>query len=93
LIVSAASAWEIATKFRLGTLPGAAHVVRHFERAIDDLYAEQMPVTATRALKAGGWEVPHRDPFDRMLAAQAALESLPLATTEKALHAFGIELL
>jgi PIN domain nuclease of toxin-antitoxin system len=88
-VISAASAWEIATKLRLGKLPGAAHLVRHFDKAVDALYAEQLPVTALRALKAGGWEIPHRDPFHRMLAAQAVVVSLTLATTDPALRAVG----
>ncbi|WP_349255337.1 PIN domain-containing protein [Spectribacter hydrogenooxidans] len=51
-----------------------------------------MPVTAEHALKAGSWDVEHRDPFDRMLAAQAICEDLPLATTDTALRQFDIAL-
>lgn len=93
VFVSAASAWEISTKYRLGKLSGAARVVADYPAAISGLQAEQLPITAAHALKAGLWSVPHRDPFDRMLAAQAAIESLPLATTDRAMQQFGVQLL
>lgn len=92
LLVSAASAWEIATKFRIGKLPGAKAVVADYTRIVSELYAESLPITPAHALKAGGWEVPHRDPFDRMIAAQATIEALPLVTTDPAMKLFGIEL-
>lgn len=92
VLVSAASAWEIATKYRLGKLPGASAVVADYPGAMRGLQAEGLAVTAAHALKAGAWEIPHRDPFDRMLAAQSALESLPLATTDPAFRQFDIEL-
>ncbi len=93
LVVSAASAWEIATKFRLGKLPGAAALVKHYSKAIDGLGATELAVSRDHALKAGGWNNPHRDPFDRMLAAQAAMERLPLVSVDKAMHVFHIALI
>ncbi|EAR20251.1 type II toxin-antitoxin system VapC family toxin [Nitrococcus mobilis] len=93
VFVSAASAWEISTKYRLGKLPGAARVVADYSMAISGLQAEPLPITTSHALKAGLWSAPHRDPFDRMLAAQAAIESLPLATTDRAMRQFGVQLL
>lgn len=92
LLVSAASAWEIAAKYRLGRLPGASRVVADYPAAIRGLRAESLPINDVHALKAGAWDVSHRDPFDRMLAAQALLEALPLATTDNAMRQFGIEL-
>jgi PIN domain nuclease of toxin-antitoxin system len=88
LLISAASAWEIATKWRLGKLPGASEVVDNFQRAIDGLGALECPILSGESLLAGRWTVPHRDPFDRILAAQALLRDLTLATTDVAFHQF-----
>ncbi len=93
LLISAASAWEIATKWRLGKLPGAGVVVESFQRAIDGLGAIECPILSSESLLAGSWNVPHRDPFDRILAAQAAVRDLTLATTDGAFHQFeGVRL-
>lgn len=88
LLISAASAWEIATKWRLGKLPGAGVVVDNFQRAIDGLGAIECPILSGESLLAGSWDVPHRDTFDRILAAQASLRDLTLATTDAAFHQF-----
>jgi len=82
LWVSAASAWEIATKHRIGKLPGAGRLVRDYERNLDRLGAQPLPITAAHALSAGNLDWHHRDPFDRVLAAQAQLEQLPLMTAD-----------
>lgn len=93
LMVSTASAWEIATKYRLGKLDGAATIVKHYPMAIAGLRAEELPVSSAHALKAGGWNSPHRDPFDRMLAAQSHIENLPLVSVDQAMNSFDIRLL
>jgi len=82
LFVSAATAWEIATKWRIGKLPGAAQVVSNYGRALDGLGASELPISSKEALQAGLWKVEHRDPFDRLLAAQARLLDLELASTD-----------
>ena len=69
VLVSAASAWEIATKHRLGKLPGAGPIVAGFVAHLATLRAEELPVRSIHALQAGSFVVEHRDPFDRMLAA------------------------
>ena len=69
LLISAASAWEIATKWRLGKLPGARQVVENYQRVIDGLGARECPIHSSECLLAGTWSTPHRDPFDRILAA------------------------
>ena len=74
LVVSAASAWEIATKWRLGKLQHARSVVDNYAMAV--------------ARQAGLWAVPHRDPFDRLLAAQAKAHVLVLASTDPAFTQF-----
>ena len=93
VVVSAASAWEIATKFRLGKLSGGEQVVADYPGALRGLRATQMAMTSEHALKAGLWGVMHRDPFDRMLAAQSALENLPLISCDAAMQQFAIEVI
>ena len=87
LLVSAASAWELATKHRLGRLPGAAGLLASYESDLRRLGATQLSITTAHALLAGDLDWDHRDPFDRMLAAQAILESLTLVTRDPALAA------
>ena len=93
VVVSAASAWEIATKIRLGKLSGAKRVVADYDWALQGLQATQVAMTSEHALKAGSWAVIHRDPFDRMLAAQSALEKLALISCDPAMNQFGIEVI
>jgi len=87
LVVSAASAWEVATKQRLGRLPGADALVGAYPRHLDRLGVTRLAVSEEHALFAGRLEWDHRDPFDRMLAAQAMIESLPLVTADTAFAA------
>lgn len=89
ILVSAASAWEIATKYRLGKLPMAEGAIARFNELVEADGFEHLPVTYLHALKAGTYDVDHRDPFDRMLAAQSALELAPLISCDPAFAAFG----
>lgn len=91
--VSAASAWEIATKRRLGRLEGVPGVTARFGELVAADGFVHLPVTHLHGLRAGGYEIPHRDPFDRMLAAQCEIESLVLVTRDPAFEAFGIRTL
>ncbi len=93
VFVSAASAWEIATKYRLGKLPQAENVAKHVPAWIERAGFQGMAITAEHAQLAGSWNVAHRDPFDRMLAAQAKLEHMPLATVDKVLSQFPVEII
>ena len=86
--VSAASAWEIATKHRLGRLEGAAAVVSGYPEHLARLRARELAITGHHALTAGTLQWSHRDPFDRVIAAQAVLESLPVVTSDTALVEF-----
>ena len=85
LIVSAASAWEIATKHRLGKLDGAVAVVHGYHDHLSRLRVRELPITSHHALTAGLLNWQHCDPFDRMIAAQAMIESLPIVTVDAAL--------
>lgn len=84
LFVSAVSAWELSTKQRLGKLPQAEVLVHGFARHLDRLGAERLPILEEHALLAGRMQWAHRNPFDRMLAAQAMLESMTLLTGDAA---------
>ena len=89
--ISSASAWEIATKYRLGKLPEAGEVATDIIGWIQKARFETMPITTEHAQLAGSWRFHHRDPFDRMLAAQSKLESNVLVTIDKAFELFEIE--
>ncbi len=91
IVVSAGSAWEIATKHRLGKLPGAGPFAADFEGTAAALGLEVLVITGRHAQLAGQLAVAHRDPFDRMLVAQAQLDQRQLVSGDRALDAFGIE--
>jgi len=92
LFVSAATAWEIATKWRIGKLQQAAVVVHNDAMALDGLAAIEIPISGDVARRAGLWPVEHRDPFDRLLAAQAVADGLILATGDPVFRWFeGVE--
>lgn len=93
IFVSAASAWEIATKHRLGKLPEAGDALPRFNELIQADGFQHLPVSYLHALKAGAYSHAHRDPFDRMLAAQSEIEALPLVTCDSALAAFGTRMI
>lgn len=84
LVVSAVSAWEIATKHRLGKLPQADVLLGAYPKHLDRLGVIRLPVSEDHALLAGRLDWNHRDPFDRMLAAQAMVESLVIITGDPA---------
>ncbi|MGH8396977.1 MAG: type II toxin-antitoxin system VapC family toxin [Gammaproteobacteria bacterium] len=91
--VSVATAWEISTKFRLGRLPGAKLLIANYEEAVRRLRARSLPISNAHALLAGAYKQAHRDPFDRILAAQADIEGLTLVSKDRALRQFGVKLL
>jgi PIN domain nuclease of toxin-antitoxin system len=86
LVVSSASAWEIGTKFRLGRLPGLVHVVESYDERVADLGATTLSIAPKHAMYAGRLDWEHGDPFDRILAAQSAIEALPLVTRDPSLR-------
>ncbi len=94
LFASSASAWEIATKHRLGKLPQAEGLIDGYQRHLDRAGIETLPSTADHALTAGTLSWEHRDPFDRMIAATSMIESLPLVTSDSAFESLnGIRLI
>ena len=92
IIVSSASAWEISTKYRLGKLPSAAEFLRDMSLWIRRAGFRELPVTVAHVQRAGSWPQPHRDPFDRMLAAQSVIEQLPIVTHDPAFATFAIQI-
>jgi PIN domain nuclease of toxin-antitoxin system len=90
VFVSAASAWEIATKHRIGKLPGVGSIIDDLERAVADHGFLGLPITVRHGQRAGALPGPHRDPFDRMLIAQADSEQLVLVSNEQVFDAYGV---
>jgi PIN domain nuclease of toxin-antitoxin system len=84
IFVSSVSAWEIATKDRIGKLPEAKQLVEQYSQILHQAKFIELAITSTHALRAGSLPIDHRDPFDRMIMAQAELESLPVITYDKA---------
>jgi PIN domain nuclease of toxin-antitoxin system len=89
VLVSAASLWEIATKARLGKLDVAIEVVENFPIYLAREQFESVSVTVAHAIRAGLLPGPHKDPFDRMLIAQALAENVPIVSNDRALDGYG----
>jgi PIN domain nuclease of toxin-antitoxin system len=90
IFVSAASGWEIATKHRIGKLPGVAVIVVDLDGAISDQGFHGLPISVRHGQIAGALPGAHRDPFDRMLIAQAMQENLALVSDEQIFDRFGV---
>jgi PIN domain nuclease of toxin-antitoxin system len=88
VFVSAVTAWEIATKVRLGKLTWTSQ--GSVESYCIGQGFELLPVTVAHGERAGSWPQPHADPFDRTLAAQSAAEQIPIATNDPKLAGFGV---
>ena len=91
--VSAITAWEIAYKFGAGKWPEAEILTRDFIGIISDLGFVPLPLSLEHARHAGVLRSPHRDPFDRMLPAQAEIEDIPLVTADPAFRQFKVRIL
>lgn len=89
ILVSTVSAWEIATKNRLGKLPQLENPLENLPRMIRSSGYTVLPISLDHSLLAGAMTGDHRDPFDRMLAAQAIVEGIPIASNDEKLDAFG----
>lgn len=92
-VVSSATAWEISTKFRLGKLDHAGEVVRGYADHLRTALLVELPISSAHALLAGGFRTVHKDPFDRLIAAQGTLESLPVISNDPAFAEFPVTLL
>ena len=90
ILVSAASAWEIATKHRLGRLPSAGALALDVVGAVAGQDFEGLPITLEDAVQAGALSGLHKDPFDRMLIAQAVARNLVLISNEALFDRYGV---
>lgn len=90
ILVSAASAWEIATKARLGKLPGAADVAADVAACVAGQGFLPLDITMLHAQRAGRLPGEHRDPFDRMLIAQSQMEDIAILSDDEAFDKFDV---
>jgi PIN domain nuclease of toxin-antitoxin system len=90
VLVSAASAWEIATKHRLGRLPEAGDVPLRLPHYLNRARFAVLNISLEHVMASGGLPGPHKDPFDRMLVAQARVEDLAVATADQVFRDYGV---
>lgn len=90
ILVSAASAWEITTKFRLGKLPRAEAVALDVNGCLASQGFGALSITVDDAERAGRLPGPHRDPFDRMIAAQALARDIPVVSADWSFDAWDV---
>ena len=90
VLVSAASAWEMAIKVALGRLPSAMDLIANFEDSLHNRGFKILPITAAHGIRAGLLPGPHKDPFDRMLIAQAQAENLAIVSNDEIFDGYGI---
>ena len=88
VLVSAASVWEISLKHHQGRLPELSGAITDLPGLLQADGFEALPISLAHGLRAGGYSQPHRDPFDRMLAAQSELDRLVLLTADPQLSTF-----
>jgi len=89
VIVSAVSAWEIATKYRVGKWPEVGSILEAFETHVLRSRFISLAITSVHARLAGMLDGPHRDPFDRMLIAQSQVEGVPIVTGDSVFASHG----
>ena len=89
-MVSAASAWEITIKLSLGCLPSAANPVNDFDRELRLDGFESLAISAQHGIRAGLLPGPYKDPFDRMLIAQAQADNLAIVSNAKIFDQYGV---
>ena len=90
MVVSAASAWEIAIKFRLGRLPRVADLVSNFSNEVEREGFQLLSISVEHGIRAGLLPFLHKDPFDRMLIAQSQAEDTPIISNETVFDAYGV---
>jgi PIN domain nuclease of toxin-antitoxin system len=93
VFVSAASSWELAIKYRLGKLPSAADIVENLPRYLRKERFDVLPIGLDHTLAAGALPDMHRDPFDRMLIAQAQINKLQLVSRDAVFADYGVDVL
>src|SRR3974390_2337064 len=91
ILVSAASVWEIATKVRLGKLPTGQMLIADLDHYLTRMGLEGLPNSLSPAARSGTRPGDHRDPFDRMLIAQAQSENLPIVSNDRIFDRYGVQ--
>ncbi len=90
VLVSAASAWEISIKYRAGKLDAASALMARFQSVIEAENFVELPISVRHAIDAGLLKGPHKDPFDRVLIAQARAEGVAVISTDKCFDDYGV---
>jgi PIN domain nuclease of toxin-antitoxin system len=90
VFISAVTAWEIATKFRIGKLPEAAAVAEDVTDVVAAEGFNELALSMAHAERAGALHGPHRDPFDRMLIAQSLIDGFTLISNERIFDHYGV---
>ena len=93
VLVSAASVWELSNKHQQGKLPELNGVITDIPGLLQADGFEALLISLAHSLRAGGYSQRHRDPFDRMLAAQAELDRLVLLSADPQLSTFPCQTL
>lgn len=91
VFVSAASAMEVSTKFRIGKLPAAVLLAQDFEAVVAEQGFDELAISVHHARLAGEMNIPHKDPFDRLLIAQAQGEDMMLVSNEALFDGFAVK--
>ena len=90
IVVSAASAWELSIKFGLGKLPSASDPIANFSDEMENEGFQLLPISVEHGIRAGLLPGLHKDPFDRMLIAQAQAENIPIISNEAVFEGYGV---
>ena len=91
VVVSAASAMEVSTKFRLGKLPNAALLAQNFEEIVAGQGFSELAISVGHARLAGEMNIAHKDPFDRLLIAQSQAEAMVLVSNDALFDGFAVQ--
>jgi PIN domain nuclease of toxin-antitoxin system len=90
ILVSAAVGWEMAIKVNLGKIEPASLLEQLGQALAKEAFAE-LPITMAHAVRAGSLPLHHRDPFDRLLAAQAQALELPILSADRLLDQYAVQ--
>lgn len=93
LVVSVISPWEIAVKWRIGKLPLPEHPREWTARMVREFGAEVLPVSLAHMVSVADLPDHHRDPFDRLLIAQAQVEGIPIVTADRSFSRYDVEVI
>jgi PIN domain nuclease of toxin-antitoxin system len=91
--VSAATAWEVSTKYRIGKYPNGANIIADWEKRLLEDGFRELTISISHALKAGTLPGDHKDPFDRMIASQSLITAYPVVTSDYQIGNLGAEVI